>query len=1354
MGTRHGRAAGGSPLGTARPAAPRVLVLGPLSVHQDGEVLQVAGTHRRRLLALLASRVGEAVSVDAIVDALWGESSPPSAAKTIQSHMTRLRRSIAGLGPDVIVTVPGGYRLDLEPVDVDAARFERDARIAHGLLAEGRLRDAGALLADVLALWRGPAYLELDGAEFALAERARLEEVRHRALEDLCEVRLSTGGAGSVVADLEGLVRAEPGRERVWALLMRALYADGRQQDALDVASRAEEALREGFGLEPGPVLRALEHQILVQDPTLAPLTASLPPALRVESPLLGRAAELAYLDAAWAAAREGRGQVCLVVGEADSGRTRLAAELAATAIEAGGSVAYLRGEDGLGSDPGSAVDDLARASRVAPQLVVVDDAEWADRTTVSAVTALTEVCTRLRVLVVVILDAGASGPAVDALTRLERAGARCLPLGAVADAELFELAVGEGVDPREASAVVALADGRPGVARREAVAWVERAASARLHQAVQSSAAAADEAGRAWGAVTEEIRSLLRARNRHDALVSAAWRGRQPYRSLATYGPEDAEIFVGRERVVAEVAARLLEHRVVLVVGPSGSGKSSLLRAGLIPLVATGQLPGEPVRSVQVRTGADDLRDPIDVDHPEPQLLVIDQFEDLFTADPETRAAGVAAIVELAGDAALDVRIVIALRADAYGRMTEVPELARLAQAAQVLVGPPSIEEIRRIVELPARRTGCEVEPKLVDLVVDDMADDPGALPLLSAALAEVWERRGDDTLGAATYLELGGLAVSVQRLGDKALGQLGPERTPAARDVLLRLVDVTDDGEWHRIHVPGDAFGPDESEVLGALSAARLVERRGDGVEITHEVVLRAWPQLAGWLDEVRLDRVADRQLKAAARSWEASSRSADDLYRGGRLELAEARAAAAPTVAPVVAAFLAASRSRADEEAEEAGARLAREVRARRRSNRLLAGVATLLVVALVAAGLAVVATRSANDARSEALAARDDERNARLVAESDASLDTDLDLALLLAAEAWRRADTPATRGALFSALAHNVSSEHEPDGSSPGRAGTIRPTPSSFAGYLSGPAGGVTDVDVSDDGRIVASTGSESDLDGSLLVVHDVANRTELLRLQLPGPAATVEISTDAATVAAVAGGTVVLVDLAGGSTTVVGPAQLGTGDVTDASIRPGHHQIALGDGTGTIRLWDWDRDEPLDTYLPSSAGRFGFLPDGRLAMAVDGPGIALWDVDDRFASAVVPLEDPPTTDWAGFSVSSVSSDGARLVGAERDGRLYLWDLRTGALAGDAANRPGTVQGVSFSPDDGVLAVSGSDGEVVLYDPVDDRPIGNQLRAHSGRVVAPAFTADGQLMVTAGDDGMIGLWESNLSGGLS
>ncbi|HEY6534159.1 MAG TPA: WD40 repeat domain-containing protein, partial [Acidimicrobiales bacterium] len=282
------------------------------------------------------------------------------------------------------------------------------------------------------------------------------------------------------------------------------------------------------------------------------------------------------------------------------------------------------------------------------------------------------------------------------------------------------------------------------------------------------------------------------------------------------------------------------------------------------------------------------------------------------------------------------------------------------------------------------------------------------------------------------------------------------------------------------------------------------------------------------------------------------------------------------------------------------------------------------------------------------------------------------------------------------------------------------------------------------------GLIVASTGAEGDVDDAVLVVHDVGSRTELLRQSLPGQAGTVEISTDGSTVAAVAGGALVLVDVDDGSVTTVGSAQLGTGPIIDASIRPGRHQIAVGDGAGTIRLWDWDLQRRMDTALPSAAGRFGFLPDGRLAMAVDGPGIALWDVDDRTASAEVALESPPATDWAGFSVSS---DGSRLVGAERDGRLYLWDLETGQLAGDPANRPGTVQGVSFSPRGGVLAVSGSDGDVVLYDPVDDRPIGDQLHAHSGRVVAPAFTADGEMMVTGGDDGMIGLWESNRSGGL-
>ena len=387
------------------------------------------------------------------------------------------------------------------------------------------------------------------------------------------------------------------------------------------------------------------------------------------------------------------------------------------------------------------------------------------------------------------------------------------------------------------------------------------------------------------------EVLRLVEARGRRSALVGAEWAGRQPYRSLASYESADADLFVGRERLVAELTARVLDRRLVAVVGASGSGKSSLVRAGLLPLVRSGRLPGEgPWRADVIVPGSDPLaaiEAVAGLDEPGPQLLVIDQFEEVLASGSTDAVAG--RLLDLVLDPALDARIVLVVRADQLGALASSRALAELIEDAQVLVGPPSDEELRRIVVEPARRTGCTVEPELVSMIAADVAGHDAALPLVSAAMAEVWERRDGDTLSAQSYIDIGGLAAAVERLGDRALAAVGPSGHGAMRAAMLRLVDVTDDGVWGRRRVDADDLPAELEPAIDALVDARLVARTGDEVDVVHEVVFRAWPQMVAWLEEARADLTLERDLRAAARSWDAEGRSDDDVLRGGRLQAA---------------------------------------------------------------------------------------------------------------------------------------------------------------------------------------------------------------------------------------------------------------------------------------------------------------------------------------------------------------------------------------------------------------------------------------------------------------------------------
>ena len=267
--------------------------------------------------------------------------------------------------------------------------------------------------------------------------------------------------------------------------------------------------------------------------------------------------------------------------------------------------------------------------------------------------------------------------------------------------------------------ALVAVADGLPGVARREAAAWAERVASDRLHAAAASAIGALTASDEARASVFDEVVHLVTARARRNELVSTSWAGRQPYRALASYGPEDADLFVGRERLVAELAARVLDRRLVAVVGASGSGKSSLVRAGLIPLVRSGQLPGgAPWRTQVVVPGRDPLAalDAVaDLDEPGPQLLVVDQFEEALAGDEADAFAS--RLVDLVLDAALDVHVVIVVRADQYATLATShgvsPNSSRTPRCSSVRRRARNCSGSSRC---PAQRTGCVVEPGLVD--------------------------------------------------------------------------------------------------------------------------------------------------------------------------------------------------------------------------------------------------------------------------------------------------------------------------------------------------------------------------------------------------------------------------------------------------------------------------------------------------------------------------------------------------------------------------------------------------------------------------------------------------------------
>jgi YVTN family beta-propeller protein len=307
----------------------RYRVLGSLEVEADGGPVTLGGQKERLLLALLLARPNQVVPVEALVEGLWGEHPPPTAAKTLQSHVVRLRRvlepgRVRGTTGEVLVTRQPGYLLRVPPGALDAERFEELTTQARGALADSSAQAASSMLREALGLWRGQAFEEFTDSDVVVAEADRLAELRLVAVEDRVEAELRLGRHRELVAELEGLVREQPLRERLWAQLMVALYRSGRQADALLAYQRARSLLVEELGIDPGAELRRLHAAILAQDPGL-----DLPASAEAKaSPELAsgqeQTAQVLSLDEAAQASRAAAGAAEQTPGQTAGSRSHL----------------------------------------------------------------------------------------------------------------------------------------------------------------------------------------------------------------------------------------------------------------------------------------------------------------------------------------------------------------------------------------------------------------------------------------------------------------------------------------------------------------------------------------------------------------------------------------------------------------------------------------------------------------------------------------------------------------------------------------------------------------------------------------------------------------------------------------------------------------------------------------------------------------------------------------------------------------------------------------------------------------------------------------------------------------------
>ena len=551
-----------------------IRVLGRVDALGDGRALPLRGSKQRAVLAMLALRANRTVSADELIDGLWGDDPPASAAKNLQLYVSQLRKAFGADGAGgTIVTHGRGCELRVPEDAVDAIRFER--LVEEAAQAQAGAAGANGAASAALELWRGAPLADVASEPFAAAEIGRLEELHLRAIELAIDAELAAGRHDEVIARLEELIAVEPLRERFHAQRMLALYRAGRQSDALDAYRRARETLIEQIGVEPGPELQRLQAAVLAQDPSLdaPPPIVELPVQLEGGSPLLaGRERELSWLRRRWEDARAGQVVCALLWGPSGIGKTRLVAELAGEAQAAGAAVLYAGGGEVIET----ALATVAQAGLGRrPTLLVLDYAGDAPPAILEAAARIGRESEPRSLMICVLHHDGHAPPAFAAL--LETGAAERLRLdpldeGAIAEiAALYAPAEGTVMPLRT---LIAQSDGVPLRVHRAAGEWARAEAAERLAASTGSAAGERTGLRAAQAAIAGGVVDLQAARERTRLYAveeppDPSQPEICPFRGLAPFDAAHADYFFGRERLVAELVARLVGSTLLAVVGP-----------------------------------------------------------------------------------------------------------------------------------------------------------------------------------------------------------------------------------------------------------------------------------------------------------------------------------------------------------------------------------------------------------------------------------------------------------------------------------------------------------------------------------------------------------------------------------------------------------------------------------------------------------------------------------------------------------------------------------------------------------------------------------------------------------------
>jgi len=1087
-----------------------------------------------------------------------------------------------------------------------------------------------------------------------------------------------------------------------------------------------------------------------------------LPSELDPISPLLaGRAAELRWLRWSWRQSRRGAGRVVSITGAPGIGKTRLAADLAGAVHAEGGRILYASA-----SGPESLLLVTLEAARTAeaPTLVVLDDLDAVGPASLGALGDLARDVPRRPMLLLAIYSDEAGGSRLEGVVGQadpHQAGRRQLhPLDADAIREMATAYAGSEMSRYvPAETILQMTGGLPQAALRAVGEWARQEASRKLGEAATRAAAGRSELREIEAEVATNLFDVQLVSERAGLMsavggVAARPVEASPYKGLASFDVADAGLFFGRERLIAEMVARLAGSSFLAVVGASGSGKSSAVRAGLLPALGVGALPGSAAwLPVVIRPGEHPLRELdralyaalpeglrprlVGIDDPlraavevlpdgQRLLVVVDQFEEAFTvaAEPRTNRF-LATLVSTVEQAPESVVVVVAIRADYYGRCAAHPRLARLLSANHVLVGPMEADEYRRAIGQPARLAGARVEPALVEALVAEVADEPGGLPLLSSALLELWQRRTGRAIRMESYLATGGLRGAIARLAEDAYQSLDEADRDMARSILLRLAGPGEGESVVRRRVPLAELDVERNQsverVLDHLANRRLVTVSEGSAEVAHEALLREWPRLVDWLEEDREGRRLRQHLIGAAREWQERGKDATELYRGPRLSAAlDWTTQHNLELNELEREFVTTSRAQSQRE-------LTRQQRQNRRLRSLLAGVAGLLVLALVAGSVAVVQRSSALAASRVALARQ---------LGAEALITARVDQAMLLARQAVLLDPSSQTQGTLLATLLR-----------SPAVLGTYAmPIDKRPLGLALSSDGTTLAVRDNSNGMRFFNTGNHRE---SFPALSDYGQSPPFyagpyfFAMHLPKNGAPTMDVFDARSMRLV-------------RSLETDPIfnNQPTGFINPLVASPDGRRLYFAwtlvnedDSDGPAYLDSWDVDSGELHVVPLGAdGMSGaaMLPGNRLLLLTDTAAITLDGATLHPVNSVAVNLSTPFV--------AISPDGRTLAVQSRDlsGGIFgdtfsLVDLTTGRRTPAAGSHSAQIDAMAFTPDGRSIVTTGDDANVIVWSTATAAPV-ETLTGHAGRIAGLAIGADGSTIYTSALDGVIFGWD--------